>query len=89
MLGLEAHRGGVRLSAQLGSPRMAGYFKQTSRGYLLPVGYQGLGTVRLKGEGGMNLEISWNVSSIFGNLISFASYTVCVKWVELGWLLVW
>ena len=29
-----------------------------------------------------------NVLSIFGNLISFGSYTVCVKW-ELGWLVVW
>ena len=24
----------------------------------------------------------------FGNLISFGSYTVSVKWAELGWLIV-
>ena len=36
MLGLEAQRGGVRLSAQLGPARMAGLSRQTSRGYLLP-----------------------------------------------------
>ena len=31
------------------------------------------------------MEILWNVWSIFGNLISCGSYTVCVKWAELGW----
>ena len=36
MAGLEAHRGAVRLSAQLGVGRMSGLARHTSRGYLLP-----------------------------------------------------
>ena len=86
MLGLEAHRGGVRLSAQLRSPRISGYCKQTSREYLLPGAIQPLYKVILEGkEGGLYLEILWNVWSIFfGNLIRLGSYTVCVKWAEFG-----
>ena len=29
------------------------------------------------------------LEDFFGNLIGFGSYTVCVKWAELGWLVVW
>ena len=89
MLGLEAHSGGVRLSAQLGSPWISGYFKQTSRGYLLPAVHQPLNNVCLEGGG---RDVFGNIMEcleiFFGNLISFGSYTVSVKWAELGWLIV-
>ena len=92
MLGLEAHRGGVRLSAQLRSPRISGYCKQTSREYLLPGEIQPLYKVILEGErkGYIFGNIMESLEYFWGNLIGFGSYTVCVKWwAELGWLAVW